>query len=310
MIDIFNQLETRLQVCSSHCKIVAAKHIPELEADIDRLYNDSYIDEEIYQNEIRSYFDYSILDKHPSIQSLIIIATPSTLIHVKFNINGLFFMSTIPPMYSDKRIVNQRIINITDQLFIDQGYHTFPVTLPKKLIAVRSGLAKYGKNNICYVQGMGSYNRLTLFASDLPCIQDSWQNMQMLDRCAHCKACINYCPTGAINRDRFIISAEKCLTHFNEHMEPFPAWIDTSWHNSIIGCMRCQSNCPENNNEDTIHRERKVEFTESETELILNNIPFEKLPENLKSKLYALCLDRYYLQLSRNLKILLEQKLY
>ena len=305
MMDIFNQLETRLQEHGARCRMVSASHIPELKDEIDRLYNDSLIDKELYQNEIKNYFDFSIIDNYPSIQSLIIIGTPSPLINVKFHINGSIFKSKIPPMYSDQRIVNQRIIRITEQLFDAQGYHTIPVTLPKKLIAVRSGLAKYGKNNICYVQSMGSYHRLTLFASDLPCIHDFWQDMQMLDRCTHCNACINHCPTSAINEDRYIINAEKCLTHFNEHMEPFPNWIDSGWHNSIIGCMRCQNICPENI-KTVLIPEKEVEFSESETDFILNTISFEELPENLQLKLNDICMDRYYAQVSRNLNILVE----
>ncbi|MEJ2544872.1 MAG: 4Fe-4S double cluster binding domain-containing protein [Calditrichaceae bacterium] len=302
-MDIFNQLENKLHEHDAQCRMISAKHIPEIKAEIDRLYNDSLIDKELYQNGINNYFDYSIADKNPSIQSLIIIATPSPLINVRFNLNGSYFHSIIPPMYSDRHKVNRRIMDITDQLLKEYGYSTFPVILPKKLIAVKSGLARYGKNNICYVEGMGSFHRLTLFASDLPCTKDSWQDMKMLDHCNHCKACINNCPTGSINQDRFIINAEKCLTHFNEHMGPFPDWIEAEWHNSIIGCMRCQSVCPENKKEVAIP-EREVEFTESETRFILNNISFNELPESLQSKLYDLCLDRYYPQVSRNLKIL------
>ena len=306
-MDIFSQLENKLHEHDAQCRMISAKHIPEIKEEIDRLYNDSLIDKELYQNEINNYFDYSISDKNPSIQSLIIIATPSPLIIVKFNINGSYFKSVIPPMYSDKKIVNQQVRNITDQLLEPDGYSTYPVILPKKLIAVRSGLAKYGKNNICYVQGMGSYHRLTLFASDLPSTQDFWQDMKMLDRCNRCKACINNCPTRSINQDRFIINAETCLTHFNEHVGPFPDWIDESWHNTIIGCMRCQSICPENINDVTIP-EREIEFTESETELILDNVSFNELPESLYLKLCDLCLDRYYSQVSRNLKLILQKE--
>ena len=154
---------------------------------------------------------------------------------------------------------------------------------------------------------MGSYHRLTAFASDLPCEYDSWQDLQILERCARCKACQQNCPTGAICADQFLIKAERCLTYYNEKLEAFPKWIDASSHNSLIGCMRCQISCPENK-EYKSAKVHKDDFSEIETSFILNGIPFEELPENLQLKINNLSLKRYYKQLSRNIKILFENK--
>ena len=44
--------------------------------------------------------------------------------------------------------------------------------LPMKLLAVRSGLAKYGKNNICYINGIGSFTRLEAFYTDYAFLTD------------------------------------------------------------------------------------------------------------------------------------------
>ena len=35
-----------------------------------------------------------------------------------------------------------------------------------KLAAVRSGLAQYGRNNICYVEGMGSFFSFHAYLTD------------------------------------------------------------------------------------------------------------------------------------------------
>lgn len=181
-MDIFKQLEIELKKHGSKCSILSAGHIPELEAEIDLLYKNSFIEEEFYKKYLNDYFDFSIAERQSSVQSLIIIATPSPPINIKFNVNGSFYKYKIPPMYTDKKIVNGNIKNITRRLFDNNGYNTIPVVLPKKLIAVHSGLAKFGKNNICYVQGMGSYNRITLFGSDLPWGNDSWQDLKILDQ--------------------------------------------------------------------------------------------------------------------------------
>lgn len=50
----------------------------------------------------------------------------------------------------------------------------------------------------------------------------------------------------------------------------------------------------------------KEEFNEKETHIILNNIPFEKLPENLQTKVSNLCLKYYYKHLSKNISPMIE----
>jgi epoxyqueuosine reductase len=155
---------------------------------------------------------------------------------------------------------------------------------------------------------MGSYHRLTVFATDLPCKYDPWQNLQILERCSKCKACLHNCPTGAISGDNFLIKAERCLTLFNERLAPFPNWIDPKSHNSVIGCMRCQITCPENKEYKSVLVKENF-FSETETNLILKGSPFEELPEVLQLKINNLSLKRYYKHLSRNIKVLIENEL-
>jgi epoxyqueuosine reductase len=303
-IDIFYQLKTKLKEYRAECRIVSASHIQELESEYNLSHTRNLVDKQFLEKYIHNYIDFSVIKKYPAIRSLIIIATPSPQIDVNFNINDSVYWLKIPPTYSDRIKVTGNIKNITSQIFDSNGYHTFPVVLPKKLLAVHSGIAKYGKNNISYVPGMGSYNRLTIFATDLPCHYDSWQDLQVLERCNNCKACQNNCPTAAICADRFIIKAERCLTYMNEQLEPFPDWIDSRSHNSIIGCMRCQNICPENKKYNSVIK-NKDEFSKTETSLILKGIPFEELPGKLQLKINNLCLKSYYKHLPRNLTALL-----
>jgi len=304
-MDIYYQLKEKLNDYGAECRIVSAKYIPELESEYNLSLASSQIDKQFAKKSILNYIDFSLTKRYPAIKSLIVIATPSPQIEVKFHYHESSHCLKIPPHYSDRIRVTGNIKNITSQIFDSNGYKTFSVVLPKKLLAVHIGLAKYGKNNISYVAGMGSYHRLTVFASDLPCNEDSWQDLQLLERCSKCKACQNNCPTAAISPDQFLIKAERCLTYANEQLEPFPNWLDSKSHNSIIGCMRCQNICPENKEYKSAVINTDM-FSETETSLILKGLHFEELPEELQLKLSKLSLKRYYKHLSRNIKVLIE----
>ena len=306
-MDIFRNLEARLKEYGAECRIISASHIPELKSEYNKSISGQQIDKQFVKGNIQNYIDFSASDRYPTIQSIIIIASPSPEIEVKFELNEKIYSLKIPPHYSDRLKVTGNIRRITSQLFEENGYQTFSIVFPKKLLAVRSGLARYGKNNISYVSGMGSYHRLTAFASDLPCIHDSWQKQQILDRCSNCKACLHNCPTGAISGDRFLIKAERCLTFFNERSGPFPNWINPESHNSIVGCMRCQNICPENKKYKSVLVKENI-FSERETSLILKGSPIEELPEILQIKISDTGIERYYKQLSRNIKVLIENE--
>ena len=304
---LFYQLKTRLKKLGAECRIISVDHIPELESEYKLSLSNLNAHNKFIRESMQNYIDFSVAEKYPEIRSLIVIATPSSEVEVKLNCRGKIHYFKIPPHYSDRLKINRDIKNITSQIIEANGYQTFPVVLPKKLLAVHSGLAKYGKNNIAYVPGMGSYHRLTAFASDLQCDDDSWKDLQILEKCSSCKACQINCPTGAIGSDQFMIKTERCLTHFNEHLGPFPEWVDPKSHNSIIGCIRCQSVCPENMKYKSAAA-TDVAFSRTETNLILNETPFEELPEKLQLKINHLSLQHYYKNLSRNIMVLIENE--
>lgn len=56
---------------------------------------------------------------------------------------------------------------------------------------------------------MGSFHEPAAFYSDLPCREDNWQELQMVERCQNCSACLRKCPTGAITSERFLLHAER-----------------------------------------------------------------------------------------------------
>jgi epoxyqueuosine reductase len=165
-------------------------------------------------------------------------------------------------------------------------------------------LAEYGKNNIAYVKGMGSFFRLTAFYSDLPSQEDTWIEHQTMERCHNCSACLKSCPTKAISSKRFLLHAERCLTFHNESQRDFPSWLDPAWHHCLVGCMRCQIICPENKAFRDWTEDREA-FSEAETTLLLDGLQTEELPARTVKKIEELHMKIEYSKiLSRNMRAL------
>jgi epoxyqueuosine reductase len=143
-------------------------------------------------------------------------------------LKGFTLTLILPPTYLGATEVLRQIEGLLAECLAPEGYYVAPARLPRKILAVRSGLAEYGRNNIGYVPGMGSFFQLTVFYSELPCQEDTWREPRMMDRCQDCQACLTKCPTGAISSERFLLRAERCLVFHNERSSdhPFPDWID------------------------------------------------------------------------------------
>lgn len=238
------------------------------------------------------------LDFEP--QSIIIAAVGFNLCNAVFHDAGKTVTSVVDmPVNADE---------VKELLSRDNNYHFFyDYWLPQKRLAVRSGLAEYGRNNICYVDGLGSLITLFVFISDMPCEKEyTWREVSNMDICNKCNLCRNNCPTGAILEDRFLIDNERCLSSFNEYgTGPFPDTIPKSVHHRIVNCSRCQDICPKNKGRfDNI--EKIVHFTEKETALLLSGSKYEELPKELTEKIESCGMSWFYESIPRNLKALFD----
>ncbi len=283
-------------------KIVSIEHLKELENELTRRKRKDNLNESFYKERLTS-FKFTTDTVFPDAKSIIIIAVPQPTVVLIFRRNGIDQQVMIPPTYDYS--VNIEIEKQLKEIINPEGYNIYITSIPLKLIAVKSGLAEYGRNNICYIPGKGSFFRLVAFFSNLPCKEDIWRPVCMMERCKRCKACILACPTGAIDDRRFLIYAEKCISFHNEHGLDFPEYIDRSFHNCLLGCLKCQIVCHENK-ETVKWFEEGVQFSEFETSVILNGIPLEKIPHSTRTKLDRLCLTDDYSLLARNLSVLLD----
>nr|NIN66000.1 FeS-binding protein [Anaerolineae bacterium]NIN96171.1 FeS-binding protein [Anaerolineae bacterium]NIQ78003.1 FeS-binding protein [Anaerolineae bacterium] len=228
-------------------RVVGVEHLRDLEVELEERRRQGLIDEDLYE-EYLAGFGFDLPEDLPLGESLILVAMPQPQIQVVFTLNGKALPLIVPPTYLHARESDKRVEDLLREILAVDGYRVAAAAVPKKALAVHSGLGAYGRNNICYVSGMGSFVRLVAFYSDLPGEEDEWRELTAMEACEKCTACLRVCPTGAITDERFLIRAERCLTFLNEKPGdvPFPAWVDPSWHNCPVGCMLCQKMCPEN----------------------------------------------------------------
>jgi len=248
---------------------------------------------------LKDYFDFSL---DPDIKSLVIIALPSPPCYIEIEWDFGIVEADIPPVYiyRDQQLsmIKETVSNVFERYYLK----SWPVVLPKKILAAMCGFGKYGRNNLLYIEGMGSCHRLTVFGTDMICTEELELAADLrMDRCSQCGVCINQCQTGAIDREKTQIAADRCLTFYNERKDAIPEWIHHDWHHSLIGCIRCQEKCPAN--KGLWNRKKVAEFSYDETRSLLKSTAFEDLDMALQNKLTELNLYRYFDVLSRNISL-------
>jgi epoxyqueuosine reductase len=297
-----DELMVRLEEEGMRGRLVSVQHVQDLHEEIDGRKKDGLLDEKLYEAYL-NWFDFRLPDDMPDAQSLIVVAVPQDQVPVTFSLDGKDLSLIVPPTYcySTDEPVRKLLLNILKS----KGYDLIKAALPLKLLAVHSGLARYGVNNIAYVDGMGSFCRLVAFYTDLPCERDTWVESRSMAHCENCSACYKTCPSGAIDQNRFLVRAERCITFLNEKPGgvPFPAWVDPSWHNCVVGCLRCQKKCPMNRDRVSSF-EKEVTFSQVETTQIIEGTSRDDLPVETARKLEELCIINYLNELPRNLSAL------
>ena len=243
--------------------------------------------------------------------SLIAIVMPSPKVILHFNYHGKIIPCVIPPHYTNWYQNNERALRYLDDYLTPLGFSVaMTMTITQKLLAVHCGLARYGRNNICYNEEFGSYMQIMTYVSDFPCEDASWFPLRRMDTCSECSACVDSCPTGAIDIDRRLINSDRCITYVDElpNIE-FPEWLDNEAHNSLVGCTKCQDCCPGNaHNKNNIVI--GVSFTEEETAELINNKGDAQYSDSLSEKIEASGIPPEYSQLGvlpRNLAMLLRK---
>ncbi len=297
-----SEILDRLKAAGLTCRVVPADRFSDLRDVIEDLHRKGLFADGIYE-EHYARFNFDLPKEAQFAKSLISVAVPVPANRVIFSHEGKEVKTLLPPTYPDGAKVNEFAKRTLTKLLPPYRFVWEP--LPFKTLAVKSGLAKYGRNNIAYVGETGSFNRLTAFFSDLPCEEDQWQESEALPTCSKCKSCLKACPTGAISEDRFLVRIERCITCMNERSSthPFPAWVQPEWHNAISGCMHCQNACP-HNRKVIGWAEDKGKFSARDTAYLLEGRFEGDRAKKMDAKLRKLGLDLG--MFPRNLRVLLD----
>jgi epoxyqueuosine reductase len=287
--------------------IIPASRVDEVKEEIRSLHREGALDDAFYKEWMPPRVDAKFPRSMRKPKSILLVSAPAYQQRVTFHFKGRAHEFIVPPTYGRAQAIRRRVREVVrsiDKKNRPRLVNAFP---PLKLLAVRSGLALYGRNNVTYVPGFGSFQRLSGFYTDIEAPAGPWVEKRALPKCSKCRACLKACPTKAINDDRFLIRAERCLPRMNERKSkhPFPSWVKPEWHNAIVGCMICQRVCPYDR-EFPDKVEDGPSFTEQETEYILKGKYSGKKAASIRRKL-----DRVGLDMSvfpRNLKVLLDKQ--
>lgn len=202
---------------------------------------------------------------------VIIVLVPRPAHSVAFTSRGRSFKLLLPPTYVRYNATRDQVL----QDLVVSVFHgrAVPQPLPALLkdVAARLRLVTYGRNNVTYAEGLGSYFQLVGCSTTEDLSEGAVEPRPpaRLAACDSCDACAAACPTAAIPSDRFLLRAERCLVYYNERAVEFPSWIPSSAHRCLMGCLQCQTACPANAGLLKVAKSGAI-LSEEETRSVLN----------------------------------------
>lgn len=132
--------------------------------------------------------------------------------------------------------IQDEIGEVDGRVFVDSA----PVL--DKAWAARSGLGWIGKNNNLIRKGEGSFFFIAELILDLELEYDNVTT----DHCGSCTACIDACPTQAIESP-YIVNGSKCISYLTiELKDAIPDEFSGKLDDWMYGCDVCQDVCPWN----------------------------------------------------------------
>jgi epoxyqueuosine reductase len=145
------------------------------------------------------------------------------------------------------KVLKRRCRRLTDEIrrlapelearaFVDSA----PVM--ERSLAAAAGVGWIGRNAMLIVPGLGSYVLLCEIICNLSLPADA----PIPSQCGNCNACVESCPTGAIDADG-LVDARRCISYLTvEHRGRIDREFWPHLGNRLFGCDICQEACPHN----------------------------------------------------------------
>ncbi|MCF6140123.1 tRNA epoxyqueuosine(34) reductase QueG [Flavobacterium sp. K77] len=176
--------------------------------------------------------------------------------------------------------INENIGAVSGRAFVDSA----PVL--DKAWAAKSGLGWIGKNSNLITQKVGSFYFIAELIIDLELDYDTITS----DHCGTCTACIDSCPTQAIESP-YVVNGSKCISYYTiELKDNLPVDMKGKFDDWAFGCDVCQDVCPWNRfskphneplftaNPDLLSMSKQdwIEITEETFRVVFKNSPIKR----------------------------------
>ena len=179
------------------------------------------------------------------------------------------------------RVMETKMNKLSDYLEnIKEGVKTLSYVdtgpLLDRAIAHRAGLGWIGKNNNLINPKYGSF----LFIGEIITNLELNSDTPMLNQCGECRLCLDSCPSGALEQEKYI-NSKRCIGYLTQKKSFIPEKERKMIGQNLWGCDICQMVCPHNQDiPQDIHREFKPHL-DANLESILN-FSKKKYPDNWK----------------------------
>jgi epoxyqueuosine reductase len=139
--------------------VIPAVHVAEIRRMLARARAAGVLDEEFYRIELDETFEWVPPPEFPAASVIAAVrpALPHRLVFVRSGEERVFL---IPPTYVGYRRHGEEMRQLITGTLAPFCYRTSATRIPDKTLAVRGGLARYGKNNITYAPGLGSFAQI------------------------------------------------------------------------------------------------------------------------------------------------------
>ena len=241
-------------------------------------------------------------------RSILLVAIPRPAHILSFTVGGKKIETILPPTYVHYRGLFEDVRADFAAAVAGHDCHVELLSAPLKALSNQLGLLSYGRNNVGYIEGLGSYFQLVGLLLDKHIEKKTVLDRpaeKLLPRCRNCRICVKACPTGAIDKERILLHAEKCYTLFSESPNPIPDGLKPPSPKCLVGCLRCQQVCPENKG-FLRYEGAAVSFDEKATAAFLGlDEDSKQTVERTRAKFQKLGLTEGYPVFARNLERLL-----